>query len=389
MNPKQLTGKLNINVLELTNLLRASHCQKSIEQVKRSLHDVRESCMKESLENVASIQNLLGHSLNPYAYLIGDLLINQLKELELLNRRTVLSFSIRHLAILDDQKAKLVQLLEQSLGAENLFKCESKNAKINEDRQAMWAQFGAAVAGQLAEVFRANSETSLVDREQIDLKIKREYLASLLPMVEQFVQQRLEFAEQRECDSLKELFARTMRAFEEEFKRAFRTYSQMNGQLQRDQADALKKNEIIDQQAFREAVDGLKAKLTPKLEELERSYNEEVRNHLTSLTKELANKIAFTLQRTCDQILEESRLLIEGAQFNRPSRSTYQGTLSELYSFNELLDSLPKSCSIKPERNEELKTKIRDVFAKLCTHQFQSNDLAKIRSRSTKSTKRK
>ena len=392
MDSKQLVGKLNVefSVLEWTNLLRAAHHEKSVEQLKRSLNDVQEICLKESLENAASIQSLLGHSLNPYAYLIGDLLINQLKELELLNRSTALSFNRRHLDVLDDQKVKLGQLIDQSLGADNLFKCESKNAKISEDRQAMWAQFGTAVVGQLEEIFGANNEPPPVDREQIDLKIKREYLASLLPIIEQFVKQRLEFIDQRECDSLKELFSRTMRAFEEEFKRAFRGYK-ISGQLQRDQFDALlhRNRETVDQQPFKESFEGLKAKMLLKLEELERSYNEEARNQLSSLAKDLSDKITFTLQRTCDQILEKSRQLIEGNQSNYPTRSTYQSILTELFSFNQLLESVPasKSNSIKRERAEKFKAKTREVFSKICAHRFKSNELAKLRTRS-KSTKR-
>ena len=388
MDSKQSAGRLNFDVsfLESTNLLRAAYFKKRVEQLKKSLNDVQESCRKESLENATAILNLLSQSMNPYAYRVADSLINQLKELELLNRKTVLNFNDRHLSILNEQKRKISQLIDQSMSASSLFKCEAKNVKLNEDKQALCTQFDTAVIGQLEEIFRSSGDAFPVGREQIDLKIK--YLTSLLPVVEQFVRQRLDLIEKQECDNLKELFRRTMKAFDEEFKRCFKTYSKMSVQFQRDQFEALKNREVVDQQQqFKASFESLKANMLAKLDELERSYNEEVKNHLSSLAKDLVYKISITLQQTCDVILEKSRQLIEANQSSHPTRSTYQQLLTELFSFKELFNSVhpaPKSGSIKRKQAEELKAKTRELFGKICAHRFKASELAKIKIKPSK-----
>ena len=388
MNLKQINEQLNFNFynnLELTNSLKTNCYAKCARQFRKSLEDVNKE-LKESFQDVQSLMNSLNQTQNPFLFNASDELMNRYKELELLNRKMAFSLKAKHLSNLNDQKMKLSQLIDQLLINDSLFKNDLKNVKLNEDKQTLFNQFSQSL-NDLLEQLLLNDELFMntINKDHIGVKIKKEYLANLMPVIEESAKQRISFIDEFNCDQLKVLFNKAVALFEEESKKIFRAFYKSVTQLQKDQFD----NQLKDKNnLFTNSLNCLKAKMCVKLEDLEHSFNDQIKNQLDLVFKELNARIATAIQKTSDSILEESRLLFESNKLNHPKKSNYQDILNELFSFNEFLDYIQNKAFKKHDNLTEFKNKLKELFTKIASHKFTSNELALIKESKTSKGKR-
>lgn len=387
MDLKQLNQKLSFNFcsdLELANSLKAATDLRFKEHLKRSLGNLHES-LKESFENILFILSLLDQSLNPFAFRIVEELISQYRNIELINRKIALSFSSKHLGVSNEQKTNMINQIDQLINAESLFKFESKTIKLIESKQNLYKQFASSLNNQLDELFTNNDLFSAsINREQINLNVKREFLTNLMMIIDEFVNRRINHINDWKLDNLKVLFNKTLNTLNEEFKKGFSSFNRAINQQQKEQIDALLKDKkLMSPQMFKDNLESLKMKMFIRLEEIESRYNENVKDHMNSLSKELNFRIANTIQKTCDLILEESRLLIESKKSNLPSRESYDVLIKSILSFQELIQQLQDSQQIsfskKQEIVDEFKSRLKGIFSKLCNHRFTGEELARLK----------